>query len=497
MPDPLTGAAVPARTDRNNARAAPGRLALVAAFLLLGGICGLRLVYATPMGQVADEPAHIARAAGLLHFEILGQRVVIGHEPTAGVTINHGLRHASMAELHDGGIPRLTPADRARAASIPWSTAPPVYQVATGSIEYLPLLYIPGALGIAAGRAIGFHPLGALYLGRVFMLAGYLALGALALCIARFGSLLILVLLSLPMTISLAASFNQDGMIIATCALVGALLTHDPARRPAFRWLAAGLFAIVVCSKPPYGLLMFCVALPVMQRQVWRRLVVAALFGIPAIIWVAVMMHASFVPQYLPPYKAGPLWPGAPGRIFNGVDVMANARVLLAHPLQIVILPFRYIVVWFQPLLTEFVGNLGWLDVPVPLWLRNAWLAALLLACCQVPVAQREGARRWTPSDGIFTLLLLLASVIAVCLSLYLSWTNVGATMLQGVQGRYFLPFVPFLPLLIPRPAPPPPGAMARSAVATGLALLLSAPALILSVVDIAILPAMIRHKFW
>lgn len=26
MPDPLTGAAVPARTDRNNARVAPGRL---------------------------------------------------------------------------------------------------------------------------------------------------------------------------------------------------------------------------------------------------------------------------------------------------------------------------------------------------------------------------------------------------------------------------------------------------------------------------------------
>ena len=497
MPDLLPGHVFRMRIDFGSSRPDARRLFLVATFVFLSGWCGLRLVYATPMGEVADEPSHIARAAGLLDFDILGHRAVIGHTQVSGLFVNDGVLRASLSEFRPLRHRLLTPADRARAAAIPWSSGPPVYFVASGSIEYLPVLYMPGALGIAAGRVIGLHPLGALYLGRVFMLLGYLTLGALALFIARFGAVLLFALLSLPMTVSLAASFNQDGMIIATCALAGALLTHDPATRPAFRWLAAGLLAIMVCSKPPYGLLVFCAAMPVMERGLWRRLVAAGLCGIPATIWLAVMMRTSFVPRDVTPYPAGPLWPGRPGQMFDSIDVMANLHVLLAHPGQIVAIPVRYVETYYNALVAEFIGDLGWLNVPIPSWLREAWLVALLLACCAVPLMQRRGARRWTLPDGGFTLSLVLASVIAVCLSLYVSWTPVGATMLMGVQGRYFLPLVPFVPLLVPRPSPRWRASALPAPLSAALGFVLVAPVLILSAVDIAVLPAVIRHRFW
>ena len=43
-------------------------------FLICALSTGVRLALVTPMGQVADEPAHIARADGLLYGQILGHR---------------------------------------------------------------------------------------------------------------------------------------------------------------------------------------------------------------------------------------------------------------------------------------------------------------------------------------------------------------------------------------------------------------------------------------
>ena len=38
-----------------------------------------------------------------------------------------------------------------------------------------------------------------------------------------------------------------------------------------------------------------------------------------------------------------------------------------------------------------------------------------------------------------------------VFFSLYVIWTKVGAPVIDGVQGRYFLPLVAFLALLFPQ----------------------------------------------
>jgi uncharacterized membrane protein len=47
---------------------------------------------------------------------------------------------------------------------------------------------------------------------------------------------------------------------------------------------------------------------------------------------------------------------------------------------------------------------------------------------------------------GIFIVIAL--SYVLVNLLLYLTWTPVGAGTIQGVQGRYFIPLLLFLPFL-------------------------------------------------
>lgn len=423
---------------------------LAVLFVLIGLSSGLRLVYATPMGQVPDEPSHIARAAALLHGEIVGHRSTFNKMPVAGVDVDDALISASLAEYHNAGKPKLTAGERAQARGIPWSKDLG-FDISSGSVEYFPFFYIPGAIGIGIGHVTGLGPLETLYLGRVFMLLGFLILGASALWVARVGSGIFFMLLSLPETMSLAASFNQDGMLIAACALAAALLTRDPMEMPARRWLAASIVGLVLCSKPPYGLLIFCAALPIIGVGAIRRIVLAGLFGIPALVWVLVMMHTTFVPRLLPAYHPGPLWPGNPAQMFDQVDALANVRVLLHRPSLILSLPYDYITTDYSALKGQFIGRLGWLDVQLPPKLQTAWAIAIFISFVGAVLGCSRGARRWNPVDAIFVLTMILTTIIAICIAFYLSWTPVGATMLGGVQGRYFLLLVPFLPLTLPR----------------------------------------------
>jgi uncharacterized membrane protein len=49
-----------------------------------------------------------------------------------------------------------------------------------------------------------------------------------------------------------------------------------------------------------------------------------------------------------------------------------------------------------------------------------------------------------------------IASIVSIELSEYISWTAVGANVIEGVQGRYFIPIAPLLLVAISRPSVPP-----------------------------------------
>lgn len=48
----------------------------------------------------------------------------------------------------------------------------------------------------------------------------------------------------------------------------------------------------------------------------------------------------------------------------------------------------------------------------------------------------------------ILVLLMVVGNYSFICLALYMSWTPVGASYIDGIQGRYFIPLLAMLPLL-------------------------------------------------
>lgn len=463
----------------------PRWLALL--FFLLTLATGIRLALLTPIGQVADEPAHVARAAALMHGELLGHRVMFAPPGKAPVKVpatrvNYGLLNASIDEM---GATCANRTPIAQAAAWKW-TRTGIIDIDYNTIQYFPALYLPGTLGIAVGKLIGQRPLGALFTGRIFMLLAYCAFGVVAIGVARFGRGLLFAVLSLPMALSLGASFNQDGLLIAVSALTGALLTLPQGHRG--RWWALPLFTLVICSKPPYGLLLFACLLPLARGRIGRRTLGIALWAIPPLIWVAVMTRVSLMPYLLAPYHPGPLWPGGKSDLFTTTDPLAALLVLLRAPARFVTLPAEFLAQNAAFLLRSGIGELGWLSIPLAPWLYAGWSAALLVAAVGM-MAQRADrpAPAWDWRDSLLVLALVVVSVFAVELAIYLSWDRVGDAAITGPQGRYYLLFIPFLMLAVPR-FPVRWAAWAEAATAL--------PAVALAAYDVIYLPGLMLRRF-
>ncbi|OAS20123.1 DUF2142 domain-containing protein [Methylobacterium platani] len=440
-------------------RAGPGPW--LAAFALLGLPLCLILAVLVPLGQVADESAHLLRAVALLDGQAVGHRETVTYSdgvarPAAGVTVD-----PAWEAVGRGRPPAPDKVPVPDPMPAPGRTAfLPLYTIGT----YFPGFYVPAALGLGAARALGLGHAEAALLGRLADVAAYGALGLAALALARRGRALLFGVLVLPMSLSLAASFNQDGLMIATCALAAALLTGEERWR---RRLAALLVALVVLAKPPYAAIAAMLLVPLPPRfwtnaVFWRRVAVAVLAVLPGVVWILYVTTRIATPVPRLAYEAGPLWTGPRPAQFLGTDTLAQARILLDRPALLLTLPAQCLFAAKRALTLAAgaIGIFGWIDRPLPAAVYAAWgagLVGLVLLCGR--------SLRLRRADLALLGTAALVTAWLVALSQYLSWTGVGEARIDGPQGRYFLPLVPMLVLAVA----PRPDASSRPEAATGL----------------------------
>lgn len=91
---------------------------------------------------------------------------------------------------------------------------------------------------------------------------------------------------------------------------------------------------------------------------------------------------------------------------------------------------------------SSFIGQFGWLDyffLPFFYSLYMIGLGAVIVYVSKEEIFDRS---LWYP---FMTLTMLLASIISIFLGFYLLVNEVGLGFVYSVQGRYFLPFLPYL----------------------------------------------------
>ena len=272
-----------------------------------------------------------------------------------------------------------------------------------------PLAYLPQALGCAIGDGLHLRPFYSFYLARLLNLFCALAIIFVAARIAA--PWLVIAPALLPMSLFMFASFSPDALTIAMTFLTTTLaLVGSP-------WVIAAAAALALCK--PY-LLVPLLVFAVSRRTGWITLAVVIVGGFVATLFAKTHWSAF-----------------RPGASEHGqIAFMAHHPLLAGKAIAADV--FRFDV------LEQIAGRLGLLNIALP---RLAIVCALLLP---IAVALFAGVRV-TPAQRIAALLIALGSILLVELSEYISWTPVGAPVVQGVQGRYFIPVLPLFLLAISR----------------------------------------------
>jgi hypothetical protein len=402
-----------------------------------------------PPGFAPDEPFHLARAEGLLHGAVLAARKSpidkFTGKPASivGVKIDRGL----LAVMRFPST--VTPADMSTVEALPPDHKKVFYQI-PNTARYFPIAYVPGTLGLALGLALHLSPYVTILLGRACMMLAFLALGGLALWVTTYGEIFLLAILLTPMTLELGGSFNEDGILCAMTCLAGALLTKPSPKR---RYGALALLASVVCAKLPYALLLAAAAFPLTGPGRWQRLRETAIAYLPVLLWAGITAAFVAVTFGRAPYHPGALYAGDRSIWLDHTDPGMSLHILLHPPerlFSIVYITTKYYMRFF---LRQIVEGFGPFLFPPPTRYDWAWgiaYASALLGLIFNPRPERPDALTAVQNfAGIMALIGLTYWLMVIML--YMDASFVGDPLLvYGVQGRYFLLFLPFLLLAIP-----------------------------------------------
>lgn len=406
-------------------------------YVFFAALMGMACVLLTPPGQTPDERNHLARITQISQGGLIGLKQgkndAGGYLPAdfpAESELLNSLRFNAQAKVQMNELLALS--ERHWDEKRSWASFP-------NTVIYAPITYIPGAITTALARGWNATILQTSYAVRTVNVIVTIALCALGIGLARRGTLYLAVLASLPMVIAVGASCSQDGVLIGLSIVTAALLTRLDVHNPGSRrfWVGmACLFAVLTVSKPP---LLLCSLIPLGFRLPGRWLDRAMPFlasALAFLIWQKIGLNPTKI-QFLDG---------------SGTSDSGQVHWVLTHPLSLPALAYHSLKANLGHNIHEFIGVLGWLDTVFPSWFYRIAYAAIALSICYcLYPAFRDRMLRQAEFTVLVTVTSMLLAVGAVYFSLYVIWTPVGAPIIDGVQGRYFLPIAPLLALVFPR----------------------------------------------
>lgn len=372
--------------------------------------------------RAPDEFNHFFRAYQVSEGELLAGRPMDG---IVGGRLPRSLMNVAELVADYPGVPSntLRPYVLARAWRLPLEPEKTDIFHFPNTALYSPVVYLPATLGIILGRIIGAGPLLLFYLARFAnAIAGA---GCLAYATWRAGPCrrLFAIVALTPMALFEIGICGSDavtfGIVFIWCSEWLALRRPGAVMKPArFLFLAV----ILSQTRPPYPLIaLLAFAIPRSVGRRWGFSVVLLLTAfIPCLAWNLGAWHLQTQMR--------------PGVITDSLGQLIFVTHHLGH-----FIALHFGECWQNKWLYahELIGTFGWANQPLPAWVCLGFASVVGIAACTVNTSQLQLG--WRPR--LCLLGLSAAGCALVQLFLYMIWNAVGADKIEGVQGRYFIPF--------------------------------------------------------
>ncbi len=347
------------------------------------------MMFITPPYLVPDENAHIMRAC----------------EVADGILYNK--TPAQNVEC-DKYIQKALEVDR-----------PVSMHQATG---YSPIMYTFSAAGLAVGKVFGGKVM--FYLGRFFNLIAWILMTALAIRITPVFKFPFLFVALMPMTLyegmSLSADAFNNGVTFLFFAYIFKLIFEkkDVSKKD---FVLLVLFSLVSAfSKGIIFPIFLFYFLPIKKHKNLFATIMLLLAFLLMSFWSSINM------TYISPE----------------VNLALNKSLLIHKPWHFISL-YAKSVVNITYYLKSCIGILGWLDIRLKPFFYLPTALVFLSTLLFFKEEKVDNKLR------LFSLFVLVLFITFLHIYYYVIWTPISSDRIHGIQGRYFIPMLPFLFLFL------------------------------------------------
>ena len=297
--------------------------------------------------------------------------------------------------------------------------------------------YIPQATGIALARLVTDNVYLITYGGRIVNMIFALLVLYFAIKLMPFGKKLLLIPAMIPIAIEGFTSLSPDAMTISVAFFYIAYILHLAfekkeqlgIKEKGILLISSIVIALCKIVYIPLVLLMFIIP----KEKFKNKQKMKPLIMIVAIACIINLIWLGFSSTYL--------------RYFREGDSALQVKTVLMHPIEYIQnCLYTLVLNGDQYILTMFGGELGWGElvnvhtaVPYILFVLFIWIT----------LTDQTIKDRFKLDQKIMIALTILAVGGLIFTSLFVQWTTCGSDSIAGIQGRYFIPILPLLMLLV------------------------------------------------
>lgn len=439
----------------------------ISAYQLSNHLMGKQANYKTGHVMVRAEDWFLEDVTGEYQYEVDGDTLVaVNQEETSSIVLGQTLMESTYWEIHrlgffkhadvsgtkirdrgvDGtgdleedGMEDSQKVNNGQPDS--QDEAEPGYAVSTyPPVVTTPLAYVPQAVGITLARLLGMNSIGLAYLGRLFNLLFYVGMTFLAMRRLPFGKEVLFGAALLPMTLHLTGSMSYDAIILALAFYFTAVCLDLAYNKEKVQVCDIVILAAVVAVMGPckmvYAVLMaLCFLIPVRKFGGWRNYILSAGAVLAAFVIAMVLVNSQTIALYTSETETYVTWAEEAG--YSMGQLLSSPKLLFKMFYNTLLWQAEY---YHLTMIGAYLGNVDVvLDVP--------YLIVMLLSLGLLGLSFRKPGETIKISKGQRYLiwLICLGCAGAVMFSMLLAWTPVSSRVITGVQGRYFLPFLPVL----------------------------------------------------
>lgn len=404
-------------------------------FLILALIFGITFLCLNPPFQAPDEGAHFYKSFSLSEGQLIPEK--IGN--SSGFYIPKSVINASGKFENIQGHPqnKIKPNEIFSLLNSPLNGNDTKFVNISRSliITYSPVSYLASGFAMFIGKLFDFSPLLLMYFGRIANLFLYILIVYMAIKITPVQKWVFFLLALMPMTLYIASSLSSDSFTIAVSFLLIALFfkfAFDNNKREINIKDLSILFIlllIIALSKQIYillGLLFFMIpSYKFGSRKIMFFRFISIFVPITLVIigWT-LLVKGLYIPS-------------------TTVSVPGQISFILTNPLKVIQISLNTILKDHTGFLVMFVGKLGWVDTPLPNIL--VYIYIIILTLISIMDKSKVNIVLKQRLISLITFSLILISVFAVE---FITWTPVGQSIIDGIQGRYFIPAAPLFFLL-------------------------------------------------